>query len=225
MLSEYNKNEIPFDEQNYQSIEFSDYFFPAKNKKVKVKDLGKKFASICSFFYDYLKEYHIPTAFVNLHGSESLTFLKYIQIPFRIRILNYADKRTAKIFSIKEFDPLTFPVFEYHYGNGKDSLISESHLISFELCTSEELKFINRLCSKINAVLKSFFDRRNKIIAEVSCSFGKFENKIMIIDDFTPLSIKIIPSNGDKKAIDPYNLTTAARMKKYSDHLYNIIKS
>lgn len=225
MINDYQRKEIPFDEQNYQRIEYTDHFFPAKNKKVKVKDLGKKSAAIGSFFYEYLKEYHIPTAFVNLHGSETLTFLKFTQVPFRVRILNNADKRTAKIFSIKEYDPLTFPVFEYHFGEMKDSLVSESHLISFEICTHDELKFINRLCSKINAVLKSFFERRNQTIAEVSCSFGKFENKIILVDDFSPLSIKIFSNNGDKKAIDPYKITTAAQMKKYSDHLFKIISS
>ncbi len=225
MINEYQRKEIPFDEQNYQLIEYTDHFFPVKNKKLRVKDLGKKSAAISSFFYEYLKEYHIPTAFVNHHTTESLTFLKFSQIPFRIRILNNADKRTAKIFLIKEFDILTFPVFEYHFGEIKDSLVSESHLISFDICTHDELKFINRLCSKINAVLKSFFGRRNHTIAEVSCSFGKFENKIILVDDFTPMSIKIISTNGDKKAIDPYKISTAAHMKKYSDHLFKIISS
>jgi phosphoribosylaminoimidazole-succinocarboxamide synthase len=225
MINELQKKGIPFDEQNYQFIEFTDHFSLIKNKTVKVKDLGKKFAAISSFFYEYLHEYHIPTAFVNTHSAESLTFLKFDQIPFKVRILNNADKRTSKIFKIKENDPLTFPVFEYHFGDGKDSLVSESHLISFDLCSAEELKMINRLCSKINAVLKSFFERRNKSIAEVSCSFGKFENKIILVDEFTPLSIKIISTNGDKKAVDPYKITTAAQMKKYSEYLFNNISN
>lgn len=225
MIKDYKRKGIPFDEQNYQLIEFADQFSPLKNKTVKVKDLGKKFAAISSFFYEYLHEYHIPTAYVNLHGSDTLTLLKFVQIPFKVRILNNADKRTAKIFKINENDSLTFPVFEYHFGEGRNSLVSESHLISFDLCSQEELKMINRLCSKINAVLKSFFERRNKSIAEVSCSFGKFENKIILVDDFTPLSIKVLPTNGDKKAVDPYKITTAAQMKKYSDYILKNINS
>lgn len=225
MANEFKNKEIAFDEQNYQVIEYSDYFIPGKNKKVKVKDLGKKFTAISSFLYDYLQGYHIPTVYTGLKNPTSLTFLKFIPIPLKVRILNNADKRTAKIFSIKEYAPLQFPVFEYHYGDVKDSIISESHLITFDICNLDELKIINRLCSKINAVLKSFFERRNRQMAEVSCSFGKFENKIILFEDFTPLSIKIIPADGDKKAVDPYNLDTAAQMKNYSDQLLKIISS
>ncbi len=50
------KIDLPFDDQNYLMVEYPDYFFATKNKKVKVKQLGQKFVSINSFFYDYLKE-------------------------------------------------------------------------------------------------------------------------------------------------------------------------
>jgi len=154
-------------------------------------------------------------------------FVKFQQLPFVVKILNSADKRTAKLFSLKEGAPLNLPVFEYHFGDSKNSIVSESHLISFDLCTNENLKIINRICSKVNAVLKSFFERRNETIGEVTCSFGKFESKIYLIDDFTPLSLKIFP-NGENYAniwVNPYNLNTSSEMRKYTDHLYNITSS
>ena len=130
MIAKQNKKYLPFDERGYQVVEYNDYFYTQKNKKTISRGLAEKIASINSYFFEYLKGYNIPCAFVRTTDKKSLLFLKYTEFPFRIRMLNSADKRTAKIFSIKEFDPLTFPVFEYHFGEMKDSLISESHLIS-----------------------------------------------------------------------------------------------
>jgi len=151
--------------------------------------------------------------------------IKHKRFPFAVKILNVADKRTAKIFNIKESEVLNLPVFEIHTGNGKDTLISESHLIAFDLCTVEQMKLINRICSKVNAVLKSFFERRGYILAEANCHFGKYDEKIFLVDDFTPKSLKIIPLNKSEKSIDPYKFSTSAEIKHYTNHLFNIMSA
>ncbi len=222
MFTEQSISHLPFDEQNYLMIEYPDHFISAQNKKIHVKNLGEKFAGINSFFYEYLKEYHIPCAFVKNHKENSLVFLKFDQLAFSVKILNAADKRTAKIFPIKEGNPLELPVFEYHYGNSKHSLVSESHLISFDLCTNEDLKLINRICSKINAVIKAFFERRNEVVAEIICSFGKFQGKLYLVDDFSPLSLKVFPNGNADKWSNPYQLSSSSEMRKYANFLFDI---
>ncbi|MGD8307302.1 MAG: phosphoribosylaminoimidazolesuccinocarboxamide synthase [Ignavibacteria bacterium] len=222
MILQQSKENLPFDEQNYFRVEYSDFFYSTQNKKVKVKDLGKKFASINSFFFDYLKEYHVPCAFIKSHQDNSLVYIKYDELSFSVKILNACDKRTAKIFSLKEGDPLDLPVFEYHYGDNKNSLISESHLTAFDVCSNEDLKVINRICSKVNAVLKAFFERRNETVAEVTCTFGKYEDKIYLVNDFSPMSLKIFTNGNTKKWTDPYRLKTSNEMRKYTDFLFNI---
>jgi phosphoribosylaminoimidazole-succinocarboxamide synthase len=223
MINQKQKKNLPFDEHNYQIIEYDDFFYTERNRKVRVKDLGKKFATINSFFFDYLKEFNIPCAYIKRTGNNSLLFVKYSPLSFRVKILNSADKRISRIFSVKQGENLGLPVIEYHFGNSKDSIIAESHLISFNLCTYDDLKFINRLCSKINAVVKSFFERRGEIIAEFSCSFGKYEGKVYLINDFSPTSLKIYKLNEGDKLPDPYKLETAGQMNKYTDHLYNFM--
>ena len=221
MINQNQKKNLPFDEHIYQIIEYDDYFYNGRNQKVKVKDLGKKFASINSFFFDYLKEFNIPCAYIKKTGNKSLLFIKYSPLSFTVKILNSADKRISKIFSVKQGENLALPVMEYHFGNIKDSIISESHLISFNICTYDDLKFINRLCSKINAVVKSFFERREESVAEFSCNFGKYEGKIYLTNDFSPTGLKIYKLNEDGKLPDPYKIETAGQMNKYTDHLYN----
>jgi len=218
------KKENPEPEPPFQVIEYHDYYCNG-NGKIKCKNLGEKFASINSYFLDYLREYHIPGAFLKLEGKNTLLFQKYDKFPFSVRILNIIDKRTGRIFNKKELDPLVLPLFELHHGSGKDSLISESHLIAFDLCTIDEIKTINRICSKINAVLKSFFERRNSLLAEVTCSFGKNEDKIFLVDDFTPPSMKVIPLTRENHFIDPYKFGTASEIKQYTDHLINLMST
>ncbi|NWF49573.1 MAG: hypothetical protein HXY49_03430 [Ignavibacteriaceae bacterium] len=222
MQNTNTKESLHFDDQNYNIVEYSDNF-QINGKKITIKGLGEKYSKINSFFLDYLKEYHIPTGFIRVNTSNSLMFVKDTRFPFCIKILNIIDKRTAKIFSKKEGDLLNLPVFEIHSGKQKESLITESHLIAFELATNEEIRLILRICSKINAVLKSFFERRNEILAEVCCYFGKNEDKIYLFDEFTPSSIKIF-SGDDKnnKRPNPYKLITSNDMKKYTEHLFNL---
>jgi phosphoribosylaminoimidazole-succinocarboxamide synthase len=217
--------DYPLDGNNYSLVEYYDYITDEKNKKIRVKGLGEKFAAINSFFMDYLKEYHIPSSFIKYHSKSVLKYLNITKYPFYIKILNITDKRTAKIFVKKERELLNLPIFEYYYDNGKDSFVSESHLLAFDLCTYEDLKLIGRLSSKINAVLKSFFERRNEILAEVKCFFGKADDKIYLIEDFTPRSLKTIAQENQGKTINPFKLTTPAQLRKYTDHLLSLTKS
>ena len=222
MIVQHRKKNLPFDEQGYQVIEYEDFFISQKNKKTTSKGLGEKIASINSYFFEYLKGYNIPCAFVRKIKKDALLFLKYTDLPFQIRILNVSDKRTAKIFSIKPGVLLDLPLFEYHYGDLNDSLISESHLISFNICTYEDLKTINRLCSKINAIVKSFFERRNKLLIELTCVFGKFEGKIFLIDDFSPFSMKVIKTDSAGNSADIHKIDTPTQVKKYTEHLLQL---
>ncbi|MDR3611766.1 MAG: phosphoribosylaminoimidazolesuccinocarboxamide synthase [Ignavibacteriaceae bacterium] len=219
------KKETPGNNHPCQMVEYHDSFTDLNNNKIKSKNMGEKFAFINSFFLDYLKEYHIPSSFLKLENKNQLIYQKHDRYPFSIRILNIIDKRTASIFKKHEFDFLVLPVFEFHYGIGKDTLITENHLITFDLCSIEDIKTINRICSKINAVLKSFFERRNLHLAEVTCHFAKIDDRLFIVDDFTPASLKIIPLNKEAQYIDPYKFGTSSDIKRYTDHLFNLLSS
>jgi len=205
-----------------QMVKYQDFFISAKNKKVAAKNFGEKSALLSSYFFEYLKGYNIPIAFIKRAGKNEIQFLKVTDFTFRIKILNAADARTAKIFSIKPGSPLELPIQEFHFGDSKESIITESHIISFNLCSYDELKIINRLCSKINAIIKSFFERRNLSLVELTCIFGKLEGKIYLNGDFSPMSIKVVPGKHENDLPDPYKIETFAQMKKYADYLLKL---
>jgi len=222
-LKENNNSDPPETVQEYKLIEFYDYFYNQKNKKNNLKNYGEKSAHLNNFFFDYFKGYNIPVAFEKKESKKKLQLLKTDEFPFRVTIINNADSRTAKLFPIKAGTPLQLPIIEYHYGDSRDSLVTESHIISFNLCTYDELKFINRLCSKLNAIVKSFFERRNAVLVELTCIFGKFDSKIYLVGDFSPLCLKVIDIEYDAKKPDPYKIETSVQMRKYTDYLFKLI--
>lgn len=222
MLKGNSKENISKSEQSNELIEYKDFFTAQKNKSLRVKNFGEKSAFLNSFFFDYLKGYNIPIAYLKKSGKRNLEFLKFVPYQFRIKILNNADTRTAKIFSIKPGAPLELPIHEFHFGDSKDSIISESHIISFNFCNYDELKMVNRFCSKINAIVKSFFERRNVSLVELTCIFGKFEGKIYLVGDFSPMSIKILDDRQNEKLTDLSKIETSAQMKKYTDYLLKL---
>lgn len=205
-----------------KSKDYNDFFTNHKGKKVTAKGLGEKTATLNAFFLDYLKGYNIPSAYQNRTDKKHLEFINYSEFTFSVKILNNADQRTSKIFSIKNLSQLELPVIEFHYGESKDTLVSESHLISFNLSSYDDLKFITRLCSKINAIVKSFFERRNVTLVELSCIFGKFDGKIFLVGDFSPMSMRIIDNIKSESLPDPYKIETFAQMKKYTDALIKL---
>lgn len=185
-----------------------------------INDIGTKFTSVNGFFLDYLSAYNIPSGFRKI-ADNNLLIQNHNRFPFYCKLLNNCDKRSAKIFSAKEGQVLSLPVIQYHYGESKDNFISESHLFAFDLCTMEELKVMKRICSKMNAVLKPFFERRNAILAEVDCYFGKDEEKLFLVDDFTPSSLKVI-STGNGQTVNPYKIRNVDDFTLYTDFISNL---
>ena len=49
-----------------------------------------------------------------------------------------------------------------------------------------------------------------------------FEDKVFLIGDFSPASIKIFPKDESVKWTNPYKFTSAAEVRKYTEHLFNI---
>ncbi|MBK9099559.1 MAG: hypothetical protein IPM14_15895 [bacterium] len=209
-------------ETEFKLIDYKDVFLNQKSKKITAKGFGEKTASLNAFFLDYLKGYNIPSAYQKRTDKYNLQFIKVTELPFRVKILNNADKRISKLFSVKNLSQLELPVQELHYGDSKDTIVTESHLISFNLSTYDDIKFIYRLCSKINAIVKSFFERRNVSLVELTCIFGKFEGKIFLIGDFSPMSMKIIDNTEIDTLPNPYKIETFAQMKKYTDILVKL---
>lgn len=201
-----------------------EYYFNIK-EKTRVRNLGARFSNINSFFFEYLNAYNIPTGYKR-STANSILLQKHSRYSFGVKLLNVVDKRSSRIFSLPEGQQLSIPIIEFHYGSLQDNLISESSIAALNICSLDDLKIIKRLCSKVNAVLRSFFERRNLLLSEVYLYFGKDEERIFVVDDFTPRSLKVSPpAEQGKPSLNPYRMKTPAELKQYVEFLYGLIKS
>jgi len=199
-------------------IKYTDEFALNGKTTLKKRNISKVFALINSFFFEYLIKYNIPTGFIEQIDQKSIKLAKHERFPFYVRVVNYVDRRTSRIFSIKEGKSLSLPVFEYRMGKSPDNLITESHLLSLDVCSYKDFKVIKRICSKTNAVLKSFCERRNSSLMEFNLFFGKDDDKIFLVDDFSPLSLRINSLNYSS------NFKTEEDFHNYADFLVKLIK-
>ena len=87
-----------------------------------------------------------------------------------------------KRFGSKGSATLEFPVIEHYYTGGRrgPQWINEYHAYAFNLLVPEEYKQINRMASKVNAVLRGLCDRRHLYVANLQLAFGKYFMEVML---------------------------------------------
>ncbi|MGE5681597.1 MAG: phosphoribosylaminoimidazolesuccinocarboxamide synthase [Bacillota bacterium] len=225
IIQDESGEKIYLDEvDNSYIVEYKDELHLAGKRIIKLKELGQKFSSINSFFFDYLNAYNIPTGYKK-QVDNLVYFQKHSRYPFTINIYNVIDRRISRLFGKKEGENLSIPVFEFLYGTSKDNLITESHLISLDICPIDDLKTMKRICSKVNAVLKSYFERRNTFLAEIKCEFGKDEDKIFLVGSFTPKCLKVLPGASELKSINPFRFKSPAEFKNYTEFISGLTKN
>ncbi len=163
-------------------------------KKVfKIKDRPKIAAELQAFIFAYLETYQIPTHFFSQNGEELLVKRLNI-IPVEVTVRNLASQLFAKKFKhFKAKQQLEFPIFEFLLKDEKgEFFVTETHLYAMQIMTPDEFRTINRLASKINAVMKSFLERRGLTLVDITMKFGKYKGVIMLGDEISPENITAI---------------------------------
>lgn len=199
---------------------FSDSIIISKNFKVRSKNIGESLAKINSFFFEYLQQYNLPIPEVIQKDGNKIIHQPIFIFPIKLKILNSVDKRNSQILRKNEFEHLSIPLFEFFVGDNLEHVVSDSHLISLNLCDANEVRMMLRIASKANAVLKSFFERRNFYLLELNSFFGKLEDKIFILGDFSPLGIFIKPIDNSESEINPYTVASTKLFRKYTTIIF-----
>lgn len=191
---------------------FDDFFVIDEKSKKKIKDYGELSAKTNAFFHDYIKGYNIPTAFEHILENGSLKFSPTVEAPVYIKILNTSSTDLSRIFALEKNAPLQIPVFENYLTADSNYQLNEHHIISFNILPLADFKMMGRIATKVNVILKSFFERRNLLLSEMRCTFGKSGEKVVLMGQFCPhlikLQLKDAPGNG-------FEFTTPSSIKKY----------
>lgn len=189
------------DDSRYLLLEFKDdlsAFDGAKKSKFERK--GEINNQISAFLFEYLESFHISTQFVQAVSANSMLVKKLKMIPVEFVVRNIATGSLCKRYPVEDGKILDYPIQELFLKDDSrhDPLMNETHAYAFGLCTPDQMRAMSRIGSKVNAVLKSFFDRRGLILVDFKLEFGVYENDIYVGDEISGDTCRI----WDKKTME-----------------------
>jgi phosphoribosylaminoimidazole-succinocarboxamide synthase len=204
--------------QNDQVIvAFNDAAVGKAKKKDATAEKAEINSSVSAHLFEYLESYNVPTHFIRKLDNYSFLAKKVEMIPIIISVYNISSKRLAERFGIEEGKVLEFPIVELYYKDENKNLpmINEYHAYAMGLCDRKDMSSILRIATKVNAVLKSFCDRRKLKLINFHLEFGRSHNQILLADEVSLNSMNLWLVNedgefeklpeGNEKGIETYH--------------------
>ncbi len=160
--------------------------------KKRVANLRGNSLIISPQLFDYLKEFNLPL--LPYPGLEK----GVTELRFKIKVVNLADLYLSEIGKTEVLQPLKVPG-HYVFPDGEPAgMITDSMLYSLGLSSPGEYRAAAKLAYKLNAVLRSFFERRGCDLVSVLVSFVVQEEKVMINGKFHYTDIIVTPPERNK---------------------------
>jgi len=193
-------------EQLIQEFKDDAITFEGQKREV-VKGKGAINNQISAFLFNYLERFNIPTHYIKTLSPREMLIKSLEMIPVEIVIRNITAGSMVKRYGLEIGKELDCPVVEFYLKDDErhDPMINQSHIIPFGLANADEIKIIERIASKINAVLKSFFLRRQIKLVDFKLEFGRYQNKILLGDEISPDTCRFWDiSTGEKSDKNPF---------------------
>ncbi len=184
--------------------------------------------AVSTYLFQYLENYHVGTHFVKKLSDNEMLVRRLEMIPIEVVVRNIATASLAKTYDLEEGSTLKYPIIEYRLKNDRlgDPMINEHHAYAMGHATPEEMKMISRIASKVNAILKSFFDRRSLMLVDFKIEFGKYDRSILIADEVSPDTCRIWDRKTNKKMDkDRFRYDMGRVDKVYQELLERIISA
>jgi len=165
--------------------------------------------NISSYLFEYLDGFHIPTHYAGKISDVEMLIKRTDIIPLILKVYNSFNGPLMKRFNVKDSIQTDLPILEHYYDNGvrTNAWVNEYHVYALGIATPEEFKHINRIVSKVNAVLRGLCDRRNLALGELQLEFGRYKGQILLIDEISPLTCRFLDVlNGNKTKRDKFSL-------------------
>ena len=158
-------------------------------KKAKFEGKGKLNCLISSKIFEVLINNNIPTHFVELENENSFIAKKIKVIPLEIVLRNIAYGSLCKQTTIKSGTVLENPLIDIYLKNDElnDPLITKDRIKLMNIISPQDLDLIIDLTSKINVILKSFFNNIQLKLVDFKLEFGyDSKNNIILGDEISP---------------------------------------
>ncbi|MDK9700685.1 MAG: phosphoribosylaminoimidazolesuccinocarboxamide synthase [bacterium] len=150
-----------------------------------------------TLLFNYLDSHHIPTHFIESVSETEMVVRKLEMFPMEVVVRNIAAGSMCKRYNIAEGNELSSVVLEYYYKSDAlgDPMMNESHALSFGFATIDQIRAINRMATKINALLRSHFERRNLMLVDMKLEFGKYDEEVYLADEISPDTMRVWEKN------------------------------
>ncbi|MYI89175.1 MAG: phosphoribosylaminoimidazolesuccinocarboxamide synthase, partial [Gammaproteobacteria bacterium] len=109
-------------------------------------------------------------------------------IPIECVVRNIATGSICRRLGVQDGLELETPTFEFFLKNDElhDPMINEYHIRSFNWATDEEIQVMTELTFATNSVLVPLFREANIILVDFKLEFGRYQNELLLGDEFTP---------------------------------------
>lgn len=141
-----------------------------------------------AYIMNYLQTQGLNTHFVKLHSKTESVVKKLQMIPIECVIRNIAAGSICKRLGLTEGTQLSQPIFEFFYKDDalNDPMINDSHILAFNWASSAEIDTMKNLTHRVNELLYPLFLKNEMLLVDYKLEFGRFNNEIVLGDEFTP---------------------------------------
>ena len=154
---------------------------------ITIENKGAVNNHICALIFRYLESYNIATHYVSESENDSMVVRRLNMFPFDIVVHNRANAALAKQVGVKNGEALSAPRIEFYSKDDikKNSPMNRKELLKAGLIPAEILQSVERMVVKINAILKSFFTRRDLLLASIKLEFGRHKDRVILGDEIS----------------------------------------
>lgn len=170
-------------------------------KKATIENKGEINCAMSAILFEYLESFHVPTHFIRRIGPQELLCRRVQIVPVEAVMRNIAAGSLVKRLHFPDGQELKPPIFETYLKNDElhDPMINEFHAQALKVSTPAEFRAMFRLASRINVILRSFFDRRDMLLVDFKLEFGRFENSLILADEISPDTCRIWDKHTHRK--------------------------
>lgn len=141
-----------------------------------------------AFIMGKLADAGIPVHFEKLLSPNESLVRRLEMIPLECVVRNYAAGSLCRRLGIEEgraLSPATFELFLKDDALG-DPMVNESHALTFEWATAEQIAQMKALTFAVNDVLKALFDEAGILLVDYKLEFGMSKGQMYLGDEFSP---------------------------------------
>lgn len=171
------------------------------DKKSQFTRKGEFNNRISTFLFEYLEGYNVPTHFVQSVSKTEMLVKNLSMIPIEVVMRNISTGSLVRRYGYEDGKELSYPIMELFLKDDSrhDPMINETHCYAFGFCSPGQMRTIQRITAKVNAVLKSFFDRRGLILVDFKLEFGAYGDDVFLSDEISGDSCRIWDMETKKK--------------------------